>query len=124
MELINVELYLNKTPNAIDFIYVWFAKMDKIYAAMDDSDPSNTNFERGKLDELLQGQLLDQLGDEIHREIKERGSEFQINDDGMLVRSGDDGVQIVSPHSFNEQIFKSTIKYFKPVTRVTANSTT
>lgn len=50
-------------------------------------------------------------------------SVFGVNDDGILVRSGDKCVQIVAPHSLNHGIFISTTILCWQATRVVAGST-
>lgn len=60
MELVKVEIELNKTPNMVDFIYVQYAKADELYGAMANSSQPHTNFEPFVVAWLIQVQLCDQ----------------------------------------------------------------
>ena len=105
LDLVNIELEENRDPDSVDFLDVQYAEQDELYAAMDDAASPEVHFEPITREELLQAQLRDEFCASIRRKLNEGGEmSFEINDDGILVRSGDKGEQIVVPHSLKQRI--------------------
>lgn len=105
LERVNVKLSLNRKPHEVDFIYIQFAEIVEIYATMDSLAQPHPSFESIRIDKLLQAQLNDHFYAESRLRIfKERWSVFEINRDVIIVRSGDEGVQIVAQHSSKDRI--------------------
>lgn len=72
---------------------------------MEDPAPPCTNLKSLGVDEILQAQIHDQFFPAIRPKLNEgRDAAFEIDDDGILVRTGDKGIQIVVLHSLKDQI--------------------
>lgn len=72
LDLVNVELELNKSPDHVDFIDVQYTEVDELYAGIKTPIPTN-NFEPIVEKELLQAQLRDEFCATIRRKLNEGG---------------------------------------------------
>ena len=105
LDVVNVELTLNRQNDTDDFIDVQYAEVDEILSATDDPAPPYAAFEPIGVEELLAAQLNDQFCADIRRRINQNeASSFEFDDNGLLIRSGDKRSQIVAPHSLKERI--------------------
>lgn len=69
LELVNVALEPNKTPDDVDFIDVQYADIDEVYASMDDPTPPATKFHPIGTEKLLRAQLADPFCAELHGKL-------------------------------------------------------
>lgn len=73
LELVNVGIEENKTPNEFDYMDVKYTELDECFATMDDTEASHTNSEPIIVEELLQAKLHRTFCAQIHRKLIERG---------------------------------------------------
>ena len=96
----------NNNPPSLeppDFIDLQYSEMDRSICEL--PAPPETTFEPISQDELVVSQLNDQFCSEIRRRLNEgEGIAFEIDENGLLIRVGEHGPQIVVPHSLKQKI--------------------
>lgn len=93
-------------PNEVDFIDTELAGVDELYAAMDNLVLNNYDAEPICVETLLQVQLNHLCCAKTLRKHNNGELVFEVNNDGVLLRSGNEYVQIVSRHSFKDRILR------------------
>lgn len=73
LELVNVDIELNKTADEVEFIEVKYAEIDEQYVAMDPPTPPTSNFEPLGVEEILQAQIYDPFCAKFCRQLNEWG---------------------------------------------------
>lgn len=90
---------------------------------MDHPAPLSSNFELIGVHLILNGQIHEQVWTKVHFKLNVGGLSFEIDENGIVVRTGDKAVQIVALHSLNDWILHINHHSRRAGPQVATNST-
>ena len=105
-DMLNTEMeHEKKDGHEHEFMCIQYKEIDEIFSNLDEPATADSKFELISIEELLTAQLTDSFCVDVRRRLnKGEVSAFDLDDNGIIVRTSDKGNQIVAPQSLKELI--------------------
>ena len=105
-DMLNSELeHDKKDGHEHEFMDVQYKEVDELFSTLDEPAPADSTFQPISIEELLKAQLTDAFSVDVRRRLnKAEVNAFDLDDNGILVRTSDKGNQIVAPQSLKDRI--------------------